>query len=161
MKVFQLTQKLEQFNTRMGTYYLLEIPGSIVATFSKKQRSRVQITLQNERTISCALKPNSSGNFYVYLSKGERKKLKLQYGDEISFSIEEHPHPLGVDLPEVLTVFLEQDPEARAIYETFTDGKKRTLVFSILRIKDIDKQIDRIRQFITDELYKQKGIKND
>ena len=159
MKEFLLSQKLDIHVSKMGAYHILRIPNEIVETFTKKQKSRVRIILNQDMKISCALKPHSSGDFYVYFSKREVKKLKITAGDDISFSVLEHPHPLGVDVPEVLEIFLEQDEEAKAIYDSLTDGRKRTLVFMLIRMKDIDKQIDKIRQFLTEELMKKKGIK--
>lgn len=154
MKEFSLSQNIQKIDTKMGTYHTLIIPKRVVNTFSKKHKSRVRIVLPNSSVISCALKPMNIGDYYVYFSKREMQKLKCKEGDEITFSVMEHPNALGVDIPEVLDVFLEQDMEAKAIYDTLTDGRKRTLVFSILRIKDIDKQIEKIRFFLVEELRK-------
>jgi uncharacterized protein YdeI (YjbR/CyaY-like superfamily) len=56
-----------------------------------------------------------------------------------------------------LTVLLMQDETLRDIYDKITDGKKRALIFSIIKIKDIDKQVQGISDFLSKE--KQQLIK--
>jgi uncharacterized protein YdeI (YjbR/CyaY-like superfamily) len=50
-----------------------------------------------------------------------------------------------------------QDENLKDIYDKITDGKKRALIFSILKIKDIDKQVQGITAFLAKE--KQQLIK--
>ena len=81
------------------------------------------------------------GDYFVILSKRNLKSLRKEPGERITFEIIEHPLPLGVEIPKVLEVLLEQDAEAMDLWKRITDGRKRTIVFAIKRIKDIDKQI--------------------
>ncbi|MEL6593345.1 MAG: YdeI/OmpD-associated family protein, partial [Bacteroidota bacterium] len=60
----------------------------------------------------------------------------------------------GVAVPEVLDVLLQQDPEAKQIYDQITDGKKRSLIYTIMKIKDIDKQIQTTLDFLQAEYRK-------
>lgn len=159
MSAFLLTQELLQIQTGMGGYHALRIPKAMVDTFSQKHKSRVRLVLDESVVVSCALKNGGIEDFYVFVSQRDIKKLRWKQGDLVNFSIEEHPHPLGVDVPEVLDVFLAQDSDAKAIFDTFTDGKKRSLVFSILRLKSVDKQIEKIQQFLTQEVLKKKGFR--
>ena len=76
------------------------------------------------------------------------KKLKKEKGDLVQFRIEEDPDQLGVDVPEVLTVLLDQDVELKEVYDSITDGKKRSLIYRIVKIKDIDKQVKIIQDFL-------------
>lgn len=55
--------------------------------------------------------------------------------------LQEDPSELGVDMPEVLEALLAQDDELKVRYEQLTDGKKRGLIYSIDKLKDIDKQV--------------------
>jgi uncharacterized protein YdeI (YjbR/CyaY-like superfamily) len=55
-----------------------------------------------------------------------------------------------------LTVFLEQDADSKAIFDKLTDGKKRSLIYSFVKIKDIDKQIKTIIDFLIKERLKMK-----
>lgn len=79
-----------------------------------------------------------------------------ELGDTVEYKIEKDPDQLGVDMPKVLTVFLEQEPESKQIFDHLTDGKKRSLIYGILKIKDIDSQVQKIRAFIEIEKHKMK-----
>jgi len=50
------------------------------------------------------------GDYFVILSKRNLKSLRKEAGERIHFEIIEHPFTLGVKIPEVLEVLLEQDP---------------------------------------------------
>ena len=76
------------------------------------------------------------------------KKLKKVLGDEVSFEIYEDPNPLGVEVPEVLDVLLVQDDQLKAIYDKLTDGKKRSLIYSINKVKNVDLQVEKITTFL-------------
>lgn len=58
------------------------------------------------------------------------------------------PNPLGVKVPEVLEVLLDQDQAAIKIYEELTDGKKRRLIFSIIKFKNVDLEVKKIIEFL-------------
>ncbi len=53
-------------------------------------------------------------------------------------------------MPEILEVILEQDYEIKIIFDGLTLGKKRSIIHQINRIKDIDKQIQKVIQLITE-----------
>lgn len=77
--------------------------------------------------------------------------MKKQIGDVVAFEIMEDPNPLGVKIPESLAVLLEQDEAAKVVFEEITDGKKRSLIYSIQKIKDIDKQVQKSLDFLEEE----------
>lgn len=68
-------------------------------------------------------------------------KVGKELGDKIQFHLREDPNPLGVDMPEVLTVLLEQDEALKARFDKLTLGKKRSIIHQMNKIKDIDKQV--------------------
>jgi len=79
------------------------------------------------------------------------KKIGKQAGDIITFEITEDPNPLGVEIPEVLSVLLAQDEDAKNIFDELTDGRKRTLIYTIIRTKNIDKQVEMALEFLQKE----------
>ena len=155
MKTFQFTQIVEKLSPNKGSYYFLKIPAEVVDQFDKGRSTRLLCTLEGQIEYSCGLNHYGDGNFFLILSGRYVKKLKKDIGDSISFEICEHPNPLGVEVPEVLKVLLGQDPDAKAIYDTLTDGRKRTLIFTIARVKNIDIQIQKITDFLLQEKIKQ------
>lgn len=59
---------------------------------------------------------------------------------DLSF-IKRRPKSFRVEMLEVLQAILEQDENLKAIFEIITLGKKRSVIFALNKIKDIDKQI--------------------
>lgn len=85
--------------------------------------------------------------------------LGLLTGEKVAFEIFEDPDPLGVAVPEVLKALLEQDEVVERIWNKLTDGRKRTICHSTMRIKNIDLQVERALEFFEVEREKmvQKG----
>jgi uncharacterized protein YdeI (YjbR/CyaY-like superfamily) len=90
------------------------------------------------------------GNYFIILGSKNLTEVEKQLGDKISFELSEDPNPLGVDMPEVLEAILEQDQEIKTIFDNLTLGKKRNVIHTIIKIKDIDKQIQRAIQLINE-----------
>ena len=51
-------------------------------------------------------------------------------------------------MPEVLEVLLEQDKELSNKFESLSMGKKRHVIHSIIKIKNIDKQVEKAMKMI-------------
>jgi len=89
-----------------------------------------------------------NGDYFIIVAKALLQKLNKQLGDEIKFEIFLVSNPLGVKVPEVLEVLLDQDQAAIKIYEELTDGKKRRLIFSIIKFKNVDLEVKKIIEFL-------------
>lgn len=132
----------------------MKIDADIINEFSRKRATRMICTIDNAVSYRCGLNHLGDGNFYVIVAGKYLDKLNKELGEEVNFKIEEDPDQLGVDVPEVLTVFLEQDLDSKAIYNKLTDGKKRSLIYSFNKLKDIDKQVKIIMDFLSKEKLK-------
>ena len=82
--------------------------------------------------------------------------LGLMTGEKVFFEIFEDPNPLGVEVPEVLKALLMQDPVVERVWKMLTDGRKRTICHSTMRIKNIDLQVERALEFF--ELEREKLV---
>ncbi|MEM6684998.1 MAG: YdeI/OmpD-associated family protein, partial [Bacteroidota bacterium] len=87
-------------------------------------------------------------NFYIIIAKKHLDSINKKLGEEVYFKIEEDPDQLGVEMPEVLTVFLEQDSASKSIFDTLTNGKKRSLIYRIIATKDLDAKVKTILTFL-------------
>lgn len=148
MPRFHFEQTIKQLDGRKGGYYYLKIDADIVNQFEKKRATRLKCEIDKVLSYSCGLNHLGDGNFFIILSNARLKKLKKGLGDPISFEIYEDPNPLGVEVPEVLQVLLAQDPDSKEVYDKLTDGKKRSLIYSIQRVKNIDLQVQKILEFL-------------
>ena len=134
----------------------MKIDSDIINEFSRKRATRMICSIDQEVSYRCGLNHLGDGNFYIIVAGKHLKKLNKELGENVDYKIEEDPDQLGVEMPEVLTVFLEQDSEAKTIFEKLTDGKKRSLIYSFNKIKDIDKQVKIIIDFLNKERIKMK-----
>ena len=151
MKTFKGQQPIKQLEKRKGGYYYLGFDSEIINQFSKKKATRIICNIDQIVSFRCGLNHLGDGNFYVIVARKHLEKLNKDMGDNVDFMIEEDPDQLGVEMPEVLNVFLEQDLESKAIFDKLTNGKKRSLIYSFVKIKDIDKQIKIIMNFLEKE----------
>jgi len=143
----QLTTVIQRLDPRQGGYHYLFVSKEEVALLPKQNKTRLRCTLNNY-CFPCGLNHLGDGNFFIILGKEKMKKSQVAFGEEVHFSIEEDPNPLGVEVPEVLQVLLDQDPAAKAVYDTLTEGKKRSLIFSIQKVKNMDLQVQKILTFL-------------
>lgn len=153
---YQEQQRIKQLEKRKGGYYYLKVDSDIVNEFSRKRATRMICTIDDVVSYRCGLNHLGDGNFYIIVAGKYLDKLNKELGEEVNFKIEEDPDQLGVEVPEVLTVFLEQDLGSKTIYNKLTDGKKRSLIYSFNKIKDIDKQVKTIMDFLSKEEIKMK-----
>ncbi|BFP39622.1 hypothetical protein FGF1_04670 [Flavobacteriaceae bacterium GF1] len=156
MTSYKGKQTIKQLEKRKGGYFYLKLDSKIINQFSRKRATRMICTIDKEVSYRCGLNHLGDGNFYIIIAGKYLKKLNKEIGNEVSYKIEEDPDQLGVEIPEVLTVFLGQDLEAKAIFDRLTDGKKRSLIYSFAKIKDIDKQVKIIIDFLNKERHKLK-----
>lgn len=143
-------QLICQLEKRKGGYFYLTISADIVNQFKNKRLTRFLCIIDKKLTFQCGLNHLGDGNFFIILGSKNLKLVNKQFGDKIYFELKEDPDPLGVDMPEVLEAVLEQDQELKATFDTLTLGKKRNVIHSINKIKDIDKQIQKTIQIIND-----------
>ena len=148
MPKLRFQQPILQLEKRKGGYYYLEISANVVSKFEKGRSTRLKCEVDRQVSFSCGLNHLGDGNFFIIVAGRYLKSLGKELGDEVSFEIMEDPNPLGVEIPEVLSVLLEQDEEARRIFDAITDGKKRSLIYSIQKVKDIDKQVEMSLAFL-------------
>ena len=135
---------------RKGGYHYLFVDKKTVDQFPNKNKTRLRCTL-NEYTFPCGLNHLGNGHFFIILGKEKMKKTNTCLGEEVQFILEVDPNPLGIEEPEVLTVLLDQDPEAKKQYDQLTDGKKRSLIFGLLKTKNLDIQVQKILGFLKEQ----------
>ncbi len=144
-------QVLGQLDKMRGGYFYLRIESDIINQFERKRHTRLICHLDDKISFPCGLNHLGDGNFFLIIAGKHLEQLGKKPGNTVVFRIEEDPNPLGVEVPEVLSTLLMQDEGLKSIYEKISDGKKRTLIFALLKIKDIDKQVEKSIDFLTQE----------
>ena len=110
--------------------------------------------LDEKINFRCGLNHLGDGNFFVIVAGKCLEQLNKKVGSLVHFRIEQDPDQLGVVMPEVLEVLLSQDEELKSIFDKITDGKKRSLIYAILKTKDLDKQVQTAVEFLNKKMFK-------
>lgn len=152
MKTFKSEQQIKQLEKRKGGYFYLTIDAELVNQFENKRHTRLICTLENKVNFQCGLNHLGDGNFFIILSTKNLKAIDKTLGDLINFEINIDPNPLGVEIPEALLALLEQDETLKAKFECLTLGKQRSIIHSVIKIKDIDKQVQKTIQLLNENL---------
>lgn len=148
MQSFSFHQNIQKLDKQRGGYYYLTVDAGTVNQWENKRKTRLICEIDHELSYSCGLNHLGDGNYFIIVSAARIKKLGKEFGDQVSFRIWPDPNPLGVEEPEVLQVFLAQDEMAQKRYSQLTDGKKRSLIYAIMRLKSVDKQVQKIMNFL-------------
>ena len=148
--------KILKFPQSKGSYHHIKIDKNVVDECSNGNKTRMICVLNNSIKIQCGFNHYGDGNYYIIISKKNLKSLDLIEGNYVNVKMFEDPNKLGVDIPEVLLVLIEQEPELKEIFNQLTDGSKRTLIHTIKRVKNIDTQILKTREFLLNKSLKQR-----
>ncbi|MEM9548930.1 MAG: DUF1905 domain-containing protein [Bacteroidota bacterium] len=148
MKEYKSSQLIKQLGKDRGSYFYISLKAELINQFENKRKTRFICTLEDRLSFQCGLNHLGDGNFFIILSGKRLKELGKAYGEIIHFRLQEDPNPLGVDMPEVLKILLEQDEELRSMFNGLSMGKKRHVIHSMNRIKNIDKKVDKAIQTI-------------
>lgn len=151
MPKLKFIQPILQLEKRKGGYFYFKIDAETVNKFEKGRATRLKCDIEGKVSFSCGLNHLGDGNFFIIVATKHLKKLGKELNDKVNFEIYEDPNPLGVEVPEVLTVLLSQEPELKTKYDAITDGKKRSLIYSINKIKDIDTQVQKSISFLNQQ----------
>ncbi len=141
--VYEEEQIIGQLEARKGGYFYLKIDADVVNQYEQKRKTRFICRLDDQIEFCCGLSHLGDGNFFIILSKKNLDLVDKELGDRIHFQLREDPDPLGVDMPETFLVLLEQDEALKEIFYGLTLGKKRNVIHQMIRIKSIDKQINK------------------
>lgn len=84
-----------------------------------------------------------SGSYYMMFGKRYQKELGVLPNDYFQMQFFEDTSKYGVEMPEELEAVLLSDYEANEIFESFTVGKKRGIIYVILGYKNSQTRIDK------------------
>ncbi|WP_299256793.1 YdeI/OmpD-associated family protein [uncultured Aquimarina sp.] len=147
------------FETSLQSIHSILIPAEIAESFINQNHKRVvvQAQYQNKSVQFHAALQKRKELFSVMFSKKYQKQLGVFPSDYFQVQLLEDTSKYGVEMPEELEAVLQSDPEASEIFESFTAGKKRSLIYYVLGFKNSQTRIDKAL-IITENI--RLGIKN-
>ncbi len=139
--------KSEVFTVGLLDKYRLFVPADKVEIFPLEKRNRFKVRFKhNDKTLevfAALRKDKNSGDYKMMFSKGNQKKLGLFQNDYFEMQLLEDTSKYGVDMPEELDAVFKSDFEAFEIFENLTAGKKRSVIYTIKRIKNTQTRVDK------------------
>ena len=133
------------FEVCVEGYHSIYLPEKEVEPFVNAGHKRARFIASfegNTFSFHGALK-KIKGRYTLTFGKNYQKELGIYPTDYFDLQIVEDTTKYGVEMPEELQAVLDSDPEAMEIFESFTDGKKRSLIYYILRFKNSQTRIDK------------------
>jgi hypothetical protein len=128
----------------------LVVPKEALKAFLDQGHNRAKVRASFEdKTLEfhAAIKKYDVDSYCIYFSKGKQKELGLFINDYFYIQFFEDDSKYGVELPEELEAVLMTDEVAYQIFESFSPGKQRSLIYSILRLKNSDLRISKSLNF--------------
>lgn len=123
-----------------GMYF--PVPERVARRFEARNGTRrVLCTVNGELTFPCALLPNTKVGFYIGTNKKIRDTLRIEAGDQVALELVADESRYGFPMPEELQEVLNQDPEGDRAFHSLTPGMQRSMLYSIGRLKDVDRRI--------------------
>jgi hypothetical protein len=137
--------KSEIFDVTLKGTHAIPIPFKFAKKFVERGHKRVKIVASFEgSSISFhgALQKRKD-NFYLTFGKKNQKALGVFPNDYFQLQFFEDTSKYGVELPEELEAVFSTDLNALRIFESFTAGKKRGIIYRVLGYRDSQTRIDK------------------
>ncbi len=125
-------------------FHAVPVPDDATTAWKAAGVRRLEGTL-NGHAVNRGLQNHADGDAFIVIGQDTLKAFGLAEGSEVRLSLKPDPKPDVFELPEELVLALEQDDEARARWETFTPGKRRSLAHYVISAKQ---EATRIRRAV-------------
>lgn len=140
-KRIKLKAEFTNAESQGGGWHFLIIDRNTVDKFGFEGNSRrVICAIKGGEPFPCALMPWGD-IFYIMVNKQRRTELGLEAGQVVDIVLEKDESKYGMPMPEELQEVLNQDPDGEKMFEKLTPGKKRSMMYYIGKINDVDKRI--------------------
>ncbi|WP_024770232.1 YdeI/OmpD-associated family protein [Aquimarina macrocephali] len=152
--------KNQFFETSLNSSHSIIVPDKIAQYLIEEGHKRVivEITFNTASVRFHAALQKWKSNYHITFNKQNQKKLGVFPTDFFKVALHEDTTKYGVEMPEEFDAVLQSDLEALDIFESLTDGKKRSLIYYILKIKNSQSRIDKTL-IITENL--KRGVRDN
>ena len=137
----QFTTTLQKFDSNLWGFHL-PVPEIIANKFVAGNDRRVICWINEKIRIQNALMPYSEG-YFLLLNKELVKRLNISIGEEVNLKLEKDTSEFGLPIPESFRVLLAQDEEGYQHFEKLTPGRKRSLIYVVGKVKNINSQLNK------------------
>ncbi|MEM9649205.1 MAG: YdeI/OmpD-associated family protein, partial [Bacteroidota bacterium] len=133
------------FEVAVQGSHSIPIPMEIATPFLEKGHRRVKVkaTFEGKFIEFFAALQKRKELVFIMFSKNHQKTLGIFPNDYFRLQFFEDNSKYGADMPEELEAVLSSDYEAYQIFESLTAGKKRGIIYMIIRYKNPQTRIDK------------------
>lgn len=147
-ELYRFDTVLETIDPARGAYRCVVFEKSIVDSFPQGRKTRIILKLDGSIDVQCGIQSYGDGRYFSMIGRSKLEGYTYEMGQTISVVVYQDPNTLGISLPEVLSILLEQDDVMKRVWDKLSDGRKRTLCHKLLRINHNDKQVDMASNFL-------------
>lgn len=131
--------------TVTGSYSLLLLPLEIIQPFLNQNIKRVKVkaSFEDKAYEFHGAFQKRNGSYYMMFGKRYQKEIGVFPNDYFQLQFFEDDSKYGVEMPEELEAVFMSDNEAFQIFESFTPGKQRGIIYGVLSYKASQTRIDK------------------
>ena len=145
MKSQTFDSSIERLDASLGGMHVIPVPLDVATQM--KGAKRVLITLGSQ-TYPRALQATDSVSPYIMMGQQVLKAHDLRFGSPVSASIRPDPKPNAPEIAAELLEALSHDDDARARWDTFTPGKRRSVNHYLTTAKRPETRIRRAVELV-------------
>lgn len=134
--------KLEKFSDGLYQFHV-KVPEEVLEAVKKwRKDKRVICTLAHLEFYAGILVKN--GISYVMINKDRRNQLDLHIGEELDCVFRQCENEYGIEVPTSFKTLLAMDKDFSGYFHKLTQGKQRSLLHMIGKIKNEALQVERL-----------------
>ncbi len=123
-------------------FHVVPVPDDVAEKLKAAGSRRVLATIGGH-VFKRGLINHAEGDSYIVLGGDILKTCGLREGSPVIVTLAPDPEPDALEMPECFALVLDEDAEARARWDTFTVGRRRSLLHYISSAKTEVTQIKR------------------
>lgn len=136
--------KIVQIGNNTG----INVPEEIIEKLAAGKKPPVVVTL-NKYTYRSTVAV-MGGKFMISLSAENRKNANVKGGDELDITIALDTEPRTVELPSDFKIALDNDKQAKIVFDKLSPSRKKAIVVSINDAKTEETKIKRTEKAVKD-----------
>jgi hypothetical protein len=138
---FTFESFVEVFEHNVWGHHVI-VPEEICRQLTHDGQRRMRCSVNTSEEFPCALMP-IRGEGFILLNLSLRKSLGIREGQLVQVRLEKDESEYGMPMPEELMATLELDPEADFFFNSLSMGKRRSLIYLVLKVKSSQIRINK------------------
>jgi hypothetical protein len=126
-----------------GGMHFIRVDQTIAKRFLEAGSKRVLCVVNGKHELHCAIQNSKDVGYYIALGGSTLKAIGEKAGAVLQLDLKPDELPNQLPVPEELEEVFSSDGDAAKVFESLTDGNRRSLIYLVLQVKSSDKRIER------------------